>query len=339
MHQPKKQHGWHHLTQKKRDRMEALLDEGETQKEIAKILKVDPGTISRERKRKRRNGRYDADTAEAKAKAKRSFSKRKGMKVEGNTALKAHIIAELQKKRSPDEIAGRMRVEKLSFYAAKNAIYSWLYSAYGQPYTKYLCTKRWHRRKQKNKTGRTMIPNRVSIDKRPLGATNKTRYGHFEGDTIVAPKKVENTEGVAMAAERKTKFLLGTKIPSLSPKHMTQAVDRFEAEANILSFTLDNGIENRDHEQWGIDGYFADPHSPWQKPLVECSIGLLRRWKYPKGTDWATVTEEELQTEIEFLNNKYRKSLGYKSANEMAALHAIIKKSNKNMSRKEIAIG
>jgi len=319
--------------------MEALFDEGEIQKEIAKILKVSPSTISRERKRKRRNGRYDADTAQTKANVRRSRSKRKGMKVESNPAMKAHIIAELEKRRSPDEIAGRMKADKLPFYAAKNAIYAWLYSVYGQPYTRYLCTKRWHKRKQNRKPGRTMIPNRVSIEKRPLGATNKTRYGHFEGDTIVAPQRVQNTEAVALAAERKTKLLLGTKIPSLSSKNMDKAIKKFEIEASVLSLTLDNGIENKGHEGWDTPAYFADPHSPWQKPLVECSIGLLRRWTYPKGTDWSKVSEEELQTEIEFLNNKYRKSLGYKSANEVAKLHAIMKKSNKNMSREEIAIG
>src|ERR1700689_5212596 len=94
--------GWHQLKQKDRDRMEALLDAGETQAEIAKILKVHESTISREKQRKRKDGRYDAATAQHKAGVERGHSKYQGMKVESNPELKAYIIARLKEKRSPD---------------------------------------------------------------------------------------------------------------------------------------------------------------------------------------------------------------------------------------------
>ena len=115
--------GWHQLKQADRDRMEALLDAGETQREIAKILKVHESTVSREKKRERRDGRYDAATAQHKAGMERGHSKYQGMKVEESPELKAYIIAGLKEKRSPDEIAGRMRREGQPFYASKNAIY------------------------------------------------------------------------------------------------------------------------------------------------------------------------------------------------------------------------
>ncbi len=280
-----KRRGWHQLRQEDRDRMEALLNSGETQENVAKALKVDAGTVSREMKRKPKNGRYDAEKAQAKARVERGHSKYQGMKVNGNAELKAHIIAELEKKRSPDEIAGRMKLENMPFYASKNAIYKWLYSAYGQRYAPLLCSKRYRKRKQKRKVKRTMIPNRKSIDDRPLGATNRTRYGHYEGDTIVAPKKAGNTEAVAVAVERKTRFLLAARIPSLAPKEMTLAVNGFAGRASVLSITIDNGIENKGHGDWGMPAFCADPHSPWQKPLVECTIGLLRRRHFKKGTD------------------------------------------------------
>lgn len=305
--------------------MEALLDAGEGQREIAKILKVHESTISRERKRERKNGRYDAATAQHKAGVERGHSKYQGMKVEGNALLKAYIIAGLTAKRSPDEIAGRMQQEQQPFYASKNAIYKWLYSLYGQRYCPLLCTKRYRKRKQKKKTKRTMIPNRKSIALRPLGATNQTRYGHYEGDTIVAPKRALNTHGIAMVTERKTKLLRAHKIPSLSPHEMTKAMHLFVKEAGMKSVTMDNGIENKNHEDWDVDAFFADPHSPWQKPMIENEIGLLRRWYFKKGTDWSRVTEEALQEAIIFLNNKYRKSLGYHSALEVARAHGIIK--------------
>ena len=171
-----------------------------------------------------------------------------------------------------------------------------------------------------------MIPNRKSIDLRPLGATNKTRYGHYEGDTIVAPKRALNTDAVAIVAERKTKLLIGKRIPSLAPREMTRAINGFEQEATMASITMDNGIENKHHEEWSVDAFFADPHSPWQKPLVEGSIGLMRRWYFKKGTDWAMVSEEHLQEALTMLNNKYRKSLGYQSAVEVATTHGIMRK-------------
>ena len=317
--------GWHQLKQEDRDRIEALLDAKETQKEIARILKVDPGTISREKKRKRKDGRYDADTAQRKARIERGHSKYQGMKVNENIELKAHIIRELEKKRSPDEIAGRIKRDQLPFYASKNAIYKWLYSTYGARYCPLLCTRRYRRKKQKRTARRTMIPNRKSIECRPLGATNKTRYGHYEGDTIVAPKHAGNTEAIAIAAERKTKLLLAAKIPSLAPHEMTEAMNGFAKATRILSVTMDNGIENKRHEDWAMPAFMADPHSPWQKPLIENSIGLLRRWYFKKGTDWAQVSESDLQNSIDFLNGKQRKSLGYQSAIEVAVAHGMLK--------------
>lgn len=324
----KKRNKFRHLGQNDRDRIEALLQAKHTQEEIAGVLKVDAGTISREiRKRQRKNGRYEAAAAQVKASVGRSNSKFHGMKIEKYSELKEYLIDELKKHRSPDEIAGRMREEKRKNRVGTNAIYRWLYSAYGQPYATYLCTKRYRQKKRK-KVGakRTMIPNRTGIDKRPKGATNKTRYGHFEGDTIVAPKKADNTESVAIAAERITKLALGTKIPSLSPVHMQQAVEQIDSKVDMLSLTLDNGIENRSHESWNVPTYFADPHAPWQKPLVENTIGLLRRWFIPKGTDFKNIPESLLQQYFSVINHKYRKSLNYKSAYEVALSHGIIKK-------------
>jgi transposase, IS30 family len=314
------------LGQTDRDRIEALLDTGHKQKQIAGILKVDKSTISREiKKRKLSNGSYCATRAQQKARMKRKQSKYQGMKVESDPELKWHIVNELKNKRSPDEIAGRIKKERKMTIIGKDAIYRWLYSAWGQQYCKYLCTKRYKVKKpRKNKGKREMIPNKVSIHKRPLGATNKTRYGHFETDTAVSPKRVDSKEAVAVSTEIKSKLIIGTKIESMSYHHMTSAMQSFQDKVHMLSSTTDNGIENKGHKDWGLPTFFADPHSPWQKPLVEASIGLLRRWFFKKGTDWSTITEKELQEAFSTLNNKYRKSLNYASALEVALAHGII---------------
>lgn len=326
MHKQKRRESFRHLDQSDRDRMDALLESGHTQEEITRILKVDKSTISRERKRKLRSGRYDATRAQMKAEVKRSNSKYQGMKIEKYGELRDFIVAELKQYRSPDEIAGRMKKEKRIPRVGANAIYKWIYSSYGKDYGKYLCTKRY-RRKPRKQTAvkRVMIPNAISISKRFKGANNKTRYRHFDGDTAVSPKKSGSTVSIAVAVEGKINLIVGTKMPSLKPAEMQRAVQRMHEQVTMKSLTLDRGVENRSHESWDVPTFFCDPHSPWQKPNVETNIGLLRRWFIPKKTNLADVSEEQLQKYISILNNKYRKSLGYRSAYEAALEHGIIK--------------
>lgn len=308
-----------HLTQHDRDRMELLLRKRYSQEDVAVVLKVDPGTVSRERKRQRKNGVYDADTAQHKAGVKRGFSKYQGMKVESDPLLKTYVIRELENHRSPDEIAGRMKREKLPFACGKDAIYAWLYSMWGQRYCVCLCAKKYRKRKQKCKPKRVMIPHATPIHERPPEGI------HAEGDTFVSPRKAKTTASGAVVCFKESKLLAGTKIPNLRPTIMARAVSSVCADLRVDTLTLDRGIENRNHEEFGVPTYFCDPHSPWQKPNVEQAIGLLRRWFIPKGTDLRTISEEKLQEYLACLNGKWRKSLGYKSAYEAAVERGIIK--------------
>lgn len=316
----KKQRRFKHLNQSRRDRIEALIDAGEKQKEIAKILKVDKSTVSREiTKRQRKDGRYDADTAGRKAGVLRSNSKYQGMKIENNQPLKQKIVAMLKEYRSPDEIAGRLSKEG-SIVLGKNAIYKWLYSSLGQRSCRYLCTKRYRRRKQKKVSKREMIPNRVHISSRPktLGLI------HLEGDTAVSPRKSGSKHAAAFIAEPFSSLFLGKKTKNLRPIVVSLALKETLGLLKADTITLDNGIENKNHADIGIPSYFCDPHSPWQKPHVENGIGLMRRWFVPKGTDWKKVSANELKKYIHVLNSKYRKKLGYRSAYEVAYEKGII---------------
>lgn len=318
----KKRKKFERLDAQKRDRIEALIDAGETQKEIAKILKVDKSTISREvKKRKRKNGRYDADTAEHKAKVFRLNSKYQGMRIENDPILKEKIIRALLEWRSPDEIAGRLS-KNLKIRLGKNAIYKWPYSPFGQRYCKYLCTKRWKRKKQKeDKTKREMIPNRVRISKRP----KRKGLIRLEADTAVSPKKSGSKHAAAFTAETSSHLFLGGKTKNLKPSVVTKTFKKEIEKIAADTVTFDNGIENENHEDIGLPTFFCDPHSPWQKPHVENGIGLVRRRFVPKGTDWKKVSEKKLQSYLYVINSKYRKSLGYKSAYEVAREKGILK--------------
>lgn len=317
----KKRRQFRHLNQGDRDRIEALKKEGHQQKEIAEILQVDAGTISREiKKRKQKNGRYVATVADHKASVLRSNSKHQGMKIEKYPKLRQRIINELEQLRSPDEIAGRMKLEKLEIRATKSAIYKWLYCRYGQRWCHLLCTKRYKKRKQKNSPKREMIPNRVSLAKRPKNGV------HAQGDQFVSPTSCGEQRSGAIVCVPVAQLLVGTMVKNKKPATMVEAIQYIISGISIDDLTMDNGMENRYHKQFGIDTYFADPHAPWQKPDVENGIGLLRRWFIKKGTNLAKVSEQQFQMCLHILNGKYRKSLGYKSAYEVALELGIIQK-------------
>jgi|SRR3989338_686723 len=308
-----------HLGRAGRDRIESLLDEGVKQKEIAKILKVDKSTISRELKRKRENGEYDSDTAEHKASVLRSNSKHQGMKIERYPEERLKIISALKAIRSPDEIAHDSIDWKISF--STPTIYKWLYSAFGQQYCHYLCTKRFRRRKQKkNATERVMIPNKISIWDKPKGK----ELIEIEGDTFLSPNKLKTTESSFLGSVIGTHLIIGTKMSDLKNDSMVSAVNRSTEGIDLDLMILDNGIENRGHERFRMPSVFCDSHAPWQKPHVEGDIGLLRRWFLPKGTDLGEVTEKELQMYFNILNHKKRKIYGYRSAYEVSLEKGII---------------
>ena len=128
----RKRRHFRHLKQFDRDRIEALLNSKHKQEEIAGILDFDAGAVSREiNKRKTKDGRYLATVAQHKAGVKRSNSKAQGMKVEAHPELRERIINELKQHRSPDEIAGRMKLESITPRVSGKSIYRWLYSRWG----------------------------------------------------------------------------------------------------------------------------------------------------------------------------------------------------------------
>lgn len=309
-----------HLDFRDRDRIEALWRKEHEQTEIAKILGVDDSTVSREiQKRKKKDGTYSATVAEHKAGIKRSNSKYQGMKIEKDPILRKYIISELKEYQSPECIAGNMKEKGMTPRVSSDAIYRWLRSSFGQRYCKHLCTKRYKKKPHSNAPQRQIIPNMTSI------RTMQPDPGFVtEGDTFLSPKKVSKTSAV-LVAWRLTKLLKGDLVKSLRPVHTTRVMKRIHRENKSDVMILDQGIENKEHEIFGVSSVFCDKASPRQKPLIENSIGQLRRWWWPKGTDLSKITREEFQEKIEIMNNKYKKSLQYRSANEMSRRYGILK--------------
>lgn len=311
---------FHHLDFRDRDRIEALWRKGHSKKEIADVLGVHKSTIGREvEKRKGECGTYKAVRAEDKAHIQRSNSKYQGMKIELNPELRRHIVRELKVPRAPGEIAGRMKQEAWETRVSSDTIYRWLRSSYGQRYCKYLCTKRHTKKPHRSSAERHIIPNMTSIH------TMGDRFECVtEGDTFLSPRKASKTSAV-LVVWKESKLLQGDIVKSLKPIYTKKVMNKIHTNYKSDAMILDRGKENVQHEKFGVSTFFCDSASPRQKPLIENSIGLCRRWFWPKGTNLAKVSREEFKEKIEILNNKWRKSLGYRSANEVSRECGIIK--------------
>jgi IS30 family transposase len=317
---------------KRAERLEIaiLLNKEYSFREIAKALNRSPNTISYEVNNNSTNGEYDPIKAHSKARVRKRMSKFQWMKIEENKELKQYIIIGLKKHWNPDEISGRMTKEKQPFYASKTAIYDWLRSNRGQYYCQYLYSKRYRKKKRKkNKTARVMIPERVSIDKRFLGANNRTRYGHWEKDAIVSRKGGKGS--LAVGQVRKSRLVVAAKTKTMSPKEHLMATKKMTNGLLVLSLTFDNGIENKNHKELGRPTFFCDSYSSWQKPEVENANKMIRRY-FPKGTDFQTVSQKEVNRVVSIINNKPRKILGYRTALEVARASGVLYDNNRLVS-------
>ena len=323
-----------HLTIEDRDRIQALLDKNHKQNEIASILKVDKSTISREIRKNRRSkkspvknkaNKYESYVANHKAYLRRYYAKYEGKQINTHRALRAYVIDKLELGWSPDEIAGRAVKEKQPLKVSKNTIYRWLYSSSGRPYTDYLYSRRQRPRSRKPKSKRTLIPNRIGLELRPPGATNRSRYGHFEGDTMVSGRKTGSKVALSVMYERKARYIKAKKMPNMKPDSNIQAIMMMKNKLHkVKSLTMDNGIENTKHEEIGIPTYFCDPYSSWQKGGVEHAIKMIRRF-IPKGVDINTYSAKDVKLILEMINHKPRKSLNYKTPYEVMVENNLLK--------------
>lgn len=266
---------------------------------------------------------YDPYRANQYARTRKKDTRRAWSKIEHIPELRAYIIEKLEAHWNPDEIAGRMKKEKKSWYASKTAIYDWLQTVYGQQYCTRLYSRRYYKKKHMKKTERVMIPERISIDERFLGADNRTRYGHWEDDTIVSRKGCSG--GLSVGYERKARLVVATKVTSMSTSEHMIAIQKQISAYKTLSITFDNGIENKHHKILGVPTFFCKPYSSWQKGGVENANKMIRRY-FPKGTNFRTISQRALDRAVSIINNKPRKILGYKTALEVSRACGMIKK-------------
>jgi IS30 family transposase len=202
-------------------------------------------------------------------------------------------------------------------------IYRWIYLDARQGGNLYEHSRRQHksrRRQTRYGTGRRFLPGRVSIHDRPAEASNRKRIGDWEGDTLEGGKGCGH---LATLVERKSRYLLAAKLSDKRAQTMTDAsIKAFWQVPRALrcTLTLDNGKEFSKFKELeaktGLSVYFADAYAAWQRGTNENTNGLLRHY-FPKGFDFRTVSDEEVERIIRQVNDRPRKCLSYRTPAEV----------------------
>ena len=232
---------------------------------------------------------------------------------------------------SPEQIAGRIKKDNVGSISHE-AIYQYVYhqihrNGWGLVKPDCLDLRPCLRRKQKRRrrkggraSKRVLASPGRSIETRPVAVRDKARFGDWEGDTV---ESVHHKPGVNTLLERKSGLYFVTKVRDKTGAGTTEAVkQRFDSLAPQLkrTLTLDNGPENRDWRELekhvGVTTYFAHPYSSHERGANENANGLLRQY-FPKGTDFTTVSDDQIAKAEYALNTRPRKRLGWKTPLEV----------------------
>lgn len=327
-----------HLKIEEREKIQELLWQKASVRSIAKVLKRSPSSISREINRSIPLKRsYRPRLAQERAENRR---KSRGRKLRLKTNFIRHFITtNLRAGLSPEQIAGRLHLEYPNESVSHEAIYQYIYSqvhrqGWGEMKPGYHDLRKYLKRRHKRRgqrggrsVKRVFRPRGPSIDDRPVEVNQRKTLGHWETDSVISRK---SKVGLNTLVERKTGLVLITKIENATAICTKNAVIKrlsvLPKEAR-KSTTSDNGTENflYDEVQLALDllWFFAHPYHSWERGTNENTNGLIR-WYFPKGTDFATISDVDIKVVEDALNNRPRKRLGWKTPleafNESVAL-------------------
>jgi IS30 family transposase len=305
-----------HLLSEERDEIACMLSQGLKIKDIAMCLKRHPSTISREIKRNGsqiRETRYRSNRAQLKADERKVTSHAK-VRLKNDT-IKQYTIEKLKAGYTPEQIAGRIKVDLPGQSTNYESVYLFVYKE--QPdLTEYLVRGKRKRQKRSIKPGKRMvkIPNRVMINDRPDRINKRLEYGHWEADTVVSR---QSKAALVVVRERKMHLIFIRRIDRKDAASMRNAVieilNNFDKKFR-RSITFDNGLENAEHELIAkalqVKTYFCNPYHSWEKGGVENGIGLIRRI-LPKKTNFSLISPACIARIELRLNNRPRKTLGF----------------------------
>ena len=245
--------------------------------------------------------------------------------------LRQVVEAKLAARWSPQQIAGWLRrayPDDREFRVSHETIYMSLFvqprGALRKELTRYLRTRRMVRRPRAARApnGQGQLRNAVNISARPAEAADRAVPGHWEGDLLLG----RGNSAMATLVERTSRLTVLVGLPNgrSSEPVLAALAERIVTlpEQLVRSLTWDQGKEMALHAQFTIDTglqiYICDPRSPWQRGTNENTNGLLRQY-FPKGTDLAAVSQDELDAVAAELNGRPRQTLGWRSPSEKFA--------------------
>ena len=304
------------LTRGQRYQIYALKKAGHNQSQIATEIGCHKSTISRELRRNRGLKGYRPYQADELAFDRQCAAYR--ARIAWETWQQVERL--LRQEWSPEQITGKLKREKQPS-VSHECIYLYVYAEKRRGGTLH-CHLRSQKKQRKRYGGyirRGQIPNRTSIDKRPKIVASKGRFGDWEVDTIVG---AHHKGGILSAVERKSNLVRLRKLTTKAAAEMKDNCIEVlgPLAARVHTITVDNGKEFCDHEliAAGLQAriYFAHAYASWERGLNENTNGLVRQY-FPKKYDFARITAKDLQQVEDKLNNRPRKTLGYRTPNEV----------------------
>jgi IS30 family transposase len=307
-----------HLTREERYQIHALRRQGVSRARIAAELARSSSTIGRELKRNAAPHGYKPAYAHDQARA-RQCQRRNARHF--SSADWQHVQALLRLFLSPQQVSGRLRLEK-AICISTESIYQRAYrdKALGGDLVSYLrCQKVRRKRYASGQERRGMLANRTCIEQRPAVVERRSRIGDWEGDTVIG----HNHQGVLVTlVERKSRYTLACPLNSRHGEGVTEAVIQLlrPHKDRCKTLTFDNGKEFAQHvfiaQCLKARVYFAHPYCSWERGLNENHNGLLRQY-FPKKTSFLKVSQHEVNHAVYLLNHRPRKCLGYRTPHEV----------------------
>jgi transposase, IS30 family len=315
------------LSMREREEIRAGLEREESFTAIARQIGRAVSTVSREVAAN--GGREDYQAWRAHRRAADEARRPKTPKL-AHPQLATQVTTWLEEWWSPEEIANRLPIEfpdDPMMRVSHETIYQSLFvqgrGELRRELHRCLRTGRARRRPRSRLATRGAIPDKVMISERPAEVEDRAVPGHWEGDLIIG---ASNRSAVGTLVERTTRFVLLLHLPDGREAEkvneaMKQAITGLPEEL-CRTITWDQGKEMSSHVKFtvdtGIQVYFCDPHSPWQRGSNENTNGLLRQYM-PKGTDLLVHKADDLAGIALSLNNRPRKALGFMKPSEKLA--------------------
>ncbi len=323
-------HSGFRLSFEERVQIGVRLELGESVRQIARVLGRSPSTVSRELARNGGRERYRPVRAERRA--QRCAVRPRPGKLAGCPGLLAEVEAGLGRRWSPQQISARLKVDhpddeemRISHETIYRSLYVQSRGELRRQLTAQLRSGRRTRQTRGQVQRRGRIAEMVPIAQRPPEVDARRVPGHWEGDLLVG---TANGSFIATLVERHTRYVLLARLGTeRKTDHVIAALQERIKDLPrhlIKSLTWDQGVELAAHRRFtsetGIQVYFCDPHSPWQRGSNENTNGLLRQY-LPKGTDLSVHDQQTLDQIAAELNGRPRKTLGWMNpAEKMAEL-------------------